>query len=191
MKTVIIAFALTLVYAAAGLAQAPDPSAAIAAQKDAMKPFAGHYGIWRGTGSFVMGDGKKAEIVQTERVGPFLDGSVVVIEGRGYNPNTKAVVFNAFGTIWYNPRTKAYTLHSHAEGQTGDFPITVTPDGYIWQIAAGPAMTMRYTAVIKDGTWHEIGERITEGKEPVKFFEMTLKRIGSTDWPAAGAIPMQ
>jgi hypothetical protein len=35
---------------------------------------------------------------------------------------------------------------------------------------------------------HEIGERIVPGGEPVRFFEMTLKRIGDTDWPAAGAV---
>lgn len=44
------------------------------------------------------------------------------------------------------------------------------------------------TATIKDGTWHEVGERIEPGKEPIRFFEMTLKRVGDTGWPAEGAI---
>jgi hypothetical protein len=26
------------------------------------------------------------------------------------------------------------------------------------------------------------------GKDPVRLFEMNLKRVGGTDWPAAGAI---
>jgi hypothetical protein len=50
-------------------------------------------------------------------------------------------------------------------------------------------MTIRYTAVIKDGTLREVGDRIVSGKEPVRFFEMNLKRVGDTDWPAAGAVP--
>lgn len=43
-------------------------------------------------------------------------------------------------------------------------------------------------ATIKDGAWREVGERIFPGKEPVRFFEMNLKRIGDTSWPAAGAV---
>jgi hypothetical protein len=49
-------------------------------------------------------------------------------------------------------------------------------------------MTIHYTAVIKDGAWSEVGDRIVSGKDPVRFFEMNLKRVGDTDWPAAGAI---
>ena len=49
-------------------------------------------------------------------------------------------------------------------------------------------MTIRYTAKVKDGTWHEVGERIVPGKEPVRFTELTLKRVGDTTWPAAGAV---
>jgi hypothetical protein len=49
-------------------------------------------------------------------------------------------------------------------------------------------MTIRYTCVVKDGAWREVGDRIAPGKEPVRFFEMNLKRVGDTTWPAAGAI---
>ena len=60
-------------------------------------------------------------------------------------------------------------------------------DGFVWEIPAGPA-TIRYTAVIKDGTWKEVGDRIMPEKEPVRFFEMELKRVGNSDWPGAGAV---
>ncbi len=86
-----------------------------------------------------------------------------------------------------NPATKVYTLHSHAMGNVGDFMLTLSPDGYTWDIPAGP-ITIHYTAVIKDGAWREVGDRIVPGKDPVRFFEMNLKRVGETDWPAAGAI---
>jgi hypothetical protein len=33
-----------------------------------------------------------------------------------------------------------------------------------------------------------VGDRIEPGKEPVRFFEMSLKRVGDSSWPAAGAI---
>src|SRR5574341_1039239 len=61
-------------------------------------------------------------------------------------------------------------MRSYAMGQAGDFPLTLTADGYSWEIPAG-LMTIRYTAVIKDGTWREVGDRIMPEKEPVRFFE--------------------
>lgn len=166
----------------------PDPATLISAQREAMKPFAVMDGVWRGPAWTILPSGKH-DITQTERIGPFLDGSIKVIEGRGYNADG-SVGFNAFGLISYDPATKVYTLHSHAMGQAGDFVIKPTADGYTWEIPAGP-MTIHYTATIKDGTLREVGDRIMPGKEPVRFFEMNLKRVGDTDWPAAGAIPKQ
>jgi hypothetical protein len=56
-----------------------------------------------------------------------------------------------------------------------------------WEILAEP-MTIQYAAVDKDGTWHEVANRILPGKEPVCNFEKNLKRARDRDWPAAGAI---
>jgi hypothetical protein len=164
----------------------PSPTVLIAAQRDAMLRLAYMDGVWRGPAWTILASGEKRTFTQTERIGPFLDGSVKVIEGRGYDPDGK-VTFNAFGTISFNPATKAYTLHSHAMGNVGDFVLALTSDGYTWDIPAGPT-TIHYTAVIKDGAWSEVGDRIVPGKDPVRFFEMNLRRVGDTDWPAAGAI---
>ena len=169
-----------------GLQGRQDPATVIAAQREAMLRLSFMDGVWRGPAWTVLPSGEKHDITRTERIGPFLGGSVKVIEGRGYDAGGK-VTFNAFGTVSYNPATRAYTLHSYAQGQAGDFALTPTADGYVWEIAAGP-MTIRYTAVIKDGSWREVGDRIAPGKEPVRFFEMNLKRVGDTDWPAAGAV---
>ena len=100
------------------------------------------------------------------------------------------MTFNAFGTISYNPATKTYTLHSHAMGNVGDFVIKPTADGYTWEIPMGPR-TLRYTAVIKDGTLKEVGDVLEPGKEPFRNFEMVLKRVGDTTWPAGGAVPQK
>src|SRR5512132_3403634 len=93
----------------------PDSAALIAAQKEAMAAFSAMDGVWRGPAWTILPSGEKHNITQTERIGPFLDGSIKVIEGRGYEPDGR-VGFNAFGTISYNPATRAYTLHSHAQG---------------------------------------------------------------------------
>jgi hypothetical protein len=182
---------LALLAAAAGAAspasgQQEDPATLLAAQRAAMAPLAMMDGVWRGSAWTVLPSGRH-EITQTERIGPFLGGSVKVIEGRGYDPDG-TVTFNAFGTISYDPARRVYTLHSYAQGRSGDFTLTPTADGYVWEIPAGP-MTIRYTATIRDGAWREVGDRIVPGREPVRFFEMNLRRVGDTDWPAAGAIP--
>jgi hypothetical protein len=181
-----VIFAAALLAPAAG-ADEPTPAALIQAQRDALRRLAYMDGIWRGPAWTLLPSGARHEVTQTERIGPFLDGAVRVIEGRGYDAAGK-VGFNAFGTIGFDPATKGYVLHSYAQGRVGDFPLRPTDDGYVWEIPAGPA-TIRYTAVVKDGTWREVGDRVVPGKEPVRFFEMTLRRVGDTDWPAAGAVP--
>ncbi len=163
-----------------------DPSAMIADQKKGMAPLSYMDGVWRGEAWTILPNGQKHTITQTERIGPFLDGSVKVIEGRGYGEDGK-VSFNAFGILSYDPDKKSFSMRSYAQGRSGDFKLTPTTDGNVWEIPAGP-MTIRYTATIKDGKWREVGDRIMEGKEPVRFFEMNLKRIGDTEWPAGGAI---
>jgi hypothetical protein len=150
-----------------------------------MKPLALMDGTWRGKAWVISPTGERHELTQTERVGSFLGGSVKVVEGKGYEADGR-VAFNAFATIYFDPAKKTYTMHSYAQGNVGDFPFTPQPDGFVWEIPTGTTMTIRYTAVIKDGTWHEVGDRIMAGKDPIRFFEMNLKSIGTTDWPAGG-----
>ena len=164
----------------------PDPAALLAAQRESMLPLQSMNGVWRGTASMVHPGGEKQVITQTERIGPFLDGAVKVIEGRGYDAAGK-LAFNSFGIVSFNPATRSYSMRSYARGLVGDFVFRPIPDGYAWEIPAGPA-TIRYTVTIKGSTLHEIGERIVAGSEPVRFFEMTLQRVGDTDWPAGGAV---
>lgn len=167
----------------------PDPAKVIPAQQQAMSKLAFMDGHWRGTAWTLLPSGEKHTLIQTERVGPFLDGAIRVIEGRGHDQDGK-VVFNAFGTISYNPATKGYTLHSYAMGNVGNFALTPNEGGFVWEIAAGPA-TIRYTATIKDDTWNEVGDRMLPGKPAVRFYEMNLKRLGDSNWPAAGAVPLK
>lgn len=183
MKHAVTATLAVLLAAAPAWSQ-PQPD--IAAQRAALEKLDFMDGTWRGPAWTILPSGEKHTLTQTERIGPFLDGAVKVIEGRGYEPDGR-VGFNAFGIISFDPVKDAYTMRAYAQGRVGDFPMTVTSDGFTWEIPAGPA-TIRYTAVVKDGTWHEYGERLMAGAEPVRFHEMTLKRLGDTDWPAAGAV---
>jgi hypothetical protein len=178
-----LGLALALPLAAQGR---PEPDAALKAQKEAMAVLSGLDGTWRGTAWTLLPGGEKKTLIQTERVGTMLDGTVRVIEGRGYEADGK-LVFNAFGVIGYNPATKAYTLQARAQGRAGEYTVTPNAEGFIWEIPAGPA-TIRYTVVLKGGTWTEVGDRLVPGQPPQRFHEMTLQRLGGTDWPAAGFV---
>jgi hypothetical protein len=184
---VALAAVVAMVAAAATAQGRPDSAALIAAQKEAMATFAFMDGVWRGPASTVLPSGEKHSIVQTERIGSLLGGTVKVIEGRGYDPDG-STTFNALGIISYDVASKSYSMRSYALGMSGDFPVQRTSDGFTWQIAAGPA-AIRYTAVVKDGMWTEVGDRIVPGKDPMRFFEMRLTRVGDSEWPGAGSIP--
>jgi hypothetical protein len=186
MKTLLF---LALTCCIPGFVQAQDPAAAklIEAQQAAMKKLDKLNGVWRGPAWTVLRGGEKHHLTQTERIGPFLDGSVKVVEGKGYESDGKPS-FNAFGIISYDPARKVYSMRSYAMGRSGDYPLVITDSGYKWEIVSGP-MTIRYSITIQDNEWKEIGERIQKDKEPVQFFEMNLKRIGDTHWPVEGTIP--
>lgn len=184
VRTAGLAMALGIGAAGTAAAQQGDPKATIAAQAQAMAPLAWMDGRWRGPGWALIPVGRH-EIVQTERVGPLLDGSIKVMEGKSFEPDGKPAAFNAFGVLSYDAASKAYTLHSYAQGRAGDFPLTPTADGYVWTIPMGP-VSMRYTATHADDAWTEVGDLLRPGAPDTRVFEMRLKRVGDTDWPLAG-----
>ena len=165
----------------------PDPGIQLAAQRTALRPLAALDGLWRGSARIQGMDGKWQELTQTERVGATLDSTVRLIEGRGYDADGKPV-FHALATLGYNTRQKAYQFRSYARGEVGDFEFAPTDSGFVWEVKT-PLFTMRYTATVRDGRWREVGDRVVAGREPVRFLEMDLRRIGDTDWPAGGAVP--
>ena len=164
----------------------PDPAALMSAQRAALAPLAYLDGVWRGTARTTLPDGSVHELTQTERVGPFLEGTLKVIEGRGYDASGN-VAFNALGIVSWDVARQRFAFRSYAMGHAGDFAFAATADGFTWEVPAGPA-TIRYAATVRDGVWHETGERVVAGQPPVRFFEMTLRRIGDSKWPAAAAI---
>lgn len=183
--------ALLAWHASSSWAQAPEsPAALMAQQREAMAQFSYMDGAWRGSAWTVDRSGKRHEITQTERVGSFLNGTVRVIEGRGYNADGTPG-FQALGVLSHDVAKKTWSMRSWAQGRSGDFPLVPTADGFVWTTPAGPNATVRYTAVVKGDIWREVGEYVAQGQEPRQIFEMNLRRIGPTKWPEEGAISMQ
>lgn len=186
MRAAVIAAVLPLLAASASAQGNYNPATRITAQKEAMKKITRYDGVWRGPAWSILPTGRH-DITQTERIGPFLDGSLKVLEGRGYNADG-STGFNAFGTISFEPNTGKYNLHSYAQSFAGDFELKVTDTGYTWEVPAGPSAKVLYTATITDSTWLEVGDRIVEGQAPVRVFQMDLKRVGPTTWPASNPV---
>jgi hypothetical protein len=169
---------------AARPAAAWDTASRLAAQREAMKVLAFMDGAWRGKAET---DRLPAGFTHTERSGPLLDGTLRLVEGRSYDEKG-GTRFNAFGVISYDPARRAYSMHSHAMGYVGDFPLEVRPDGYSWTQPAGPGASIHYTATVAGDAWREVGERVAGTAPPQKVFEMNLRRVGPSSWPQEGAV---
>lgn len=180
-------FASALLAGPSAQAAGPANTALLDAQRQALAPLAIFDGQWRGEATVMQPDGKSLKLVQTERVGPMLDGTLRVVEGRGYLADGK-LAFNAFAVISFSPQTGKVSMRSHAQGYAGEYPLELRADGFSWSIPAGPA-TISYTATLADGVWTEIGERLMPGQPPLRIYEMKLRRIAAaSDWPAGGAV---
>lgn len=180
-----VVLAAAAMAAGSASAQAPQPQVQ-AAQREAMSRLSRMQGVWVGPASGVNPDRSRYAVTQTERIGPMLGGTLLVIEGRGYNPDG-TTGFNAFAVVSYDTATQKYQIRSYAQGYAGTFELKPTDTGYVWEIPAGPGV-MRYTADITDATYHEVGDFVMPGMAPMRSFEMTLTRKGDTDWPGAGAV---
>lgn len=167
----------------------PAPAAAPVAAGDAAEshPLAFLFGEWIGTAKGIGPDQQPYEVIQTERVGPMLDGAVTVIEGRGYGADG-TLYFSAFAAVSRNNHTGSWEMRSYSGGNAGTFPFEPTETGFRWSTPAGPGARIVYTATVADGVWDQIGEYTPEGGEPLQVFEMNLTRTGDTDWPAAGYV---
>lgn len=168
------------------LAQVPMQPAGSAAQREAIGALDFLDGEWRGE-AVVHSPGGSITLTQTERVGPMLGGSIKVIEGRGYAADG-STHFNAMATVSWDARNNRYGFRSYANGYSGDYPFERTEDGFRWETPAGPNAKIQYVAVVKDGTWHEVGDYVVEGQPPRRMIEMRLTRVGDSAWPAANPV---
>ncbi len=159
-------------------AQNASPQSALMQKLDILK------GTWVGETKGMGPDGKPYVVRQTERVGSMLNGDVLVIEGRGYRSDG-TLAFNALGTVSADAKTGAFEFRAHAQGRSGTYRMEAIPNGVTWELAAGPQATVRYTITIESGVWREVGEYLAKDQPPRQILEMTLKRTGDTDWPAA------
>lgn len=139
-------------------------------------------GVWIGPARMMARDGGVSEFEQMERIGPMLGGEIRVMEGESRGPDGRRQ-FNAF-TVFSAAEGGGLEMRSHIPGHESVRVIEPKPDGYVWRTAI-PEGVMVYDITINDGVWTETGViEFADGRR-IAFFEMTLRRVGDTDWPAA------
>ena len=122
-------------------------------------------------------------MMQTERSGTLLGGTIRLVEGRAFDTSGKTL-FNAFAVVSYNPRTSQYVITSHAGGYVTSAELNLIATGFEWEVPAGPRAKMHFTATVKNGMWNETGDYVAEGSDPRRTFEMNVRRLRPSDWPA-------
>lgn len=170
----VIALALAVSAPANGQSPAPDPVPAL----EAMKSLSFLEGRWAGEGWMQRGPGPREEFSQTETVEWRLDGGVLLIEGVGKSKSPETGQrHHAFAVVSFNPMTEKYRFTSYVVGRP---PLDVEPiietNTLTWEFEPQSGSHIRYTAIVAEDTWHEIGEFSRDGNSWVQFFEMTLKK---------------
>ena len=159
------------------LAQAPvDPGPAI----EAVTQAAFLEGSWAGEGWIQMGPGPKEEFTQTETVTSMLDGAVMLVEGIGHSTGEDPKkIHHALALISFDPVNNTLLFSSFVAGRPRlDLVPEVAPNTFIWGFSPSSGGEIRYSIVIKDGVWHEVGEFSRDGESWNQFFEMHLKSLG-------------
>lgn len=181
----VAALAMSAAVPSAAIAQAPN-SVLIDEQRKAMAALSFLDGEWAGPAQAQERTGL-LRMTQTERSGTLLDGTVRLVEGRSYDAQGKTI-FNAFAVISYDTRAKAYVITSHASGYVTTSNLKLTGNGFEWSVPAGPKARMHFVAVVQNGSWHETGDFIGADGKARRNFEMTVKKLRPTAWPATKAV---
>jgi hypothetical protein len=146
-----------------------------------MKQLAFLAGEWEGTGSLRRGPGEPAKATVTEVATFKLQGSVLMLEGRGIAKTAEGaemVVHDALAIISFDRSKKRFVMRTYrAGGEMLEPEIGVADGKIVWQFDEPRAGRIRFTLTVgDDGLWREIGEASRDGKNWFGFFEMELKK---------------
>ncbi len=158
-------------------AQAPTPAAQVERARAALAPVAKMLGQWEGEARVVEGPGEPIRVLQSEDIISAASGTLIFIRGTGRDPRTRALIFEAAGTVWFDLEANRLRMRTHRDGRSVEPDIEVKPDTLIWGFAV-PGGRVRYVIALTDSTWHEVGTFERSGAAPFQTIEMRLRRTG-------------
>jgi hypothetical protein len=177
---------------AKAVAENRGPSKRVVAQQEAMKALSFLDGEWRGASKTLRKAGW-APMVQTVRSGLMLDGTVRMIEVRGYESDG-SVGFNSLRIICYDPDSKTYSMRAYQNGSVRDYDLETSATGLAWEIGGKEGAT-RYETSVRNGGWNETATRSAPRSgakgERETYLSISMKRLRAGVWPQAGAIGMK
>lgn len=193
-----VAIGAAALIAAMGDGPAPAPTAppdvlveqaTLAAERAAMDQLVNYDGVYKGHWRILvpsLAPGRPLSGAVGHRVGPFLAGTVKMMEGKNFS-DAGEQTFHGMIVIHYDVPSKHYRLTVFANGKNFETDAVQTPTGYYFEDHNGSNAKRRINIVVTPTTWSEYVEQFDGTSAPVRIFEMTLDRVGPSDWPARTA----
>lgn len=180
MKNILLVFALLLGFNL-GSAYAQQSETASENLKANMKKLAYLEGRWKGEAITTERNGTKTKITQEENIQFKLDGTVLLIEGTGRDPESGNVVFNALAVVSYDEQAQAYKFRSYLmNGSMTDAYFKVLADNtFEWGFDIANGGKIRFDIVLDPTkkTWHEKGSFSPDGKTWYPYIELNLTKL--------------
>ncbi|MBX2962732.1 MAG: DUF1579 family protein [Cyclobacteriaceae bacterium] len=176
MKSLLIT-AITLL----GLVFAQAQGTAPESLKQEMQKLAYMAGKWKGEASMRQQNGSMIQVNQEEDIQFKLDGTILVIEGTGRNPQDGKVSFNAIAIVSYDLQKKEFKLRSHVMNgnQTEAYFKIVEENHFEWGFEVANKAKIRYDIKLNpaDKSWIEKGEYSPDGNMWYPFIDMKLTKL--------------
>ena len=142
-------------------------------------------GEWHGNGNMMIGPGRQHDASVVEHAEVHAGGHALTLDGLGkaLQGRDSIVVHSAFAVIWHDAEAARFRIKAfRATGHTVDADITVGDGSIVWGFDDPRAGRVRFTVTrTPEGRWHEVGEASRDGTTWMKFFEMSLVRLGGKD----------
>lgn len=149
-----------------------------AIHKTELKKLSFFIGEWEGI-STVYQRGQTLKVTQHEKIEFKLDSTIILVEGTGRDIDTRTILFQAIGLVFFDGAKKEYGFRSHINsGQFADSYFKLIGKEEIEWGFSIPQGKIRYHLVINSakGTWIENGEFSPDGEIWYPTVMMELKK---------------
>lgn len=164
-----------------GLVFAQAQGTAPESLKQEMQKLAYMAGKWKGEASMRQQNGSMIQVNQEEDIQFKLDGTILVIEGTGRNPQDGKVSFNAYAIVSFDQQKKEFKLKSHVMNgnQTDAYFKILEENHFEWGFEVANNAKIRYNIKLNpsDKSWIEKGEYSPDGNMWYPFIDMKLTKL--------------